>query len=694
GAMKLKVNIEEAFSVTALDISHDGAHIAASFSDGTIRIFSSSGGILERGVIHMSKAVADIAFIEDDSALLVASDKLYYVDINAENTANTLAEIEGFPSFRPTAVSVAHGFGLASQGSRLCAFNLTSKRYAACRETPSEIQSLAADGITLSAFTASKDGRVRRYSLSGFTLKKEAFPALGRITSIAIAQGKAAFSGDYGTAVMDKTLEGEAVRLSRLTDTVRSVDITADGRFVLAGGDDMQAAVWDMNTNHTESVSAEPALPINHVAADPFFRYMVIAYYTPGDIGGFIQIRFTTDKRQIRNIYAFRDATLTADAVGYVDGDGPFGNYISYLSGERVIPFASVANTVHKPERMGYKLTIPRVATSPRIHSTKSFSDAIDTEGPVIALDERGIAPVKPTDKISAISGQITDNSTISWARYDSHPLELGSGGEFRFELVVPKEGREVIISASDILGNTSSRSVILTRDEESEDNAAIAAEGTKKIALLIAVNRYSSLAALRTPEFDARRVAELLRSKYGYEPILLLGKAATRDAVMGEINRLRRTLTNKDQLIIYFAGHGFLDGARAYWQVYDSVAGDDTRDIYTAQLTANLAAMKAKQVLVISDSCFSGAISEASKTNSALKGFIASGSLEPVADIGKGKHSVFTEVLIKVLNAPPKEGFTGTSLYELIKKGMPKSAKQTPVYKPLSDSDFELKQL
>jgi hypothetical protein len=688
--MKLKVDIEEAFSATTIDISRDGALIAAAFSDGSVRIFSSSNGMQTGETILMPKAVADIAFTEDSAALLIASDKLYYAEIAQ---VDLLTEIEGFSTFKPNAVSVAREFGAAAQGKRICTFNLTSKRYSACQETPSEVLAIAADEITLSIFTASKDGRVRRYNLSGFALRKTAALALGRLTDIAVAQGRVAVSGDYGAAVIDKSLDRQAVKLSRLTDIARAVDITADGRFVLAGGDDGQGVVWDMNSNEAESISLEPPLPINNAAIDPFFRYIVLAYYSPGDIGGYIQLRYTTDKRQIRNIYAFRDATLTADSVGYVDGVGPFGKYVNYTSGERIIPFSAAANTVHKPERMNYKLELPKITSAPLSERQRTFTDIIDKTGPIISLDERGIAPIKAEDKITVITGRITDNSTISWARYDSIPLELGGGGEFRIEIIVPPEGRELIISASDILGNTSSITHTLTKEAAIEDNAAIQQQGGKKIALVIGINRYANLPALRTPEFDARTIAELLRSKYGYEPVLLLGRAAARDAVMGEINRLRRSLTAEDSLIIFFAGHGVLDGARAYWQVYDSAAGDDTKAVYTAQLTANLAAMKAKQVIVIADSCFSGAVSEASKANSALKGFIASGSLEPVADIGRGKHSVFAEVLIKALSAPPKDGFTGTSLLEVIKKGMPKGAKQTPLYKPLSDTEFELKQ-
>jgi hypothetical protein len=691
--MKLQVDTEEAFSVTALDVSRDGGNIAAAFSDGSVRRFSSSGGKQIGEIIRMPKAVADIAFASEAEALIIASDKLYYADLNeAADSENFLTAIDGFPSFRPSSVSIAYEFGIASQGNRLCSFNLTSKRYVACRDTPSEIQALAADAATLSAFTVSKDGRVRRYNLSGFNLKKEVSPALGRITSVSIAQGKVALAGDYGVALMDKSLEGEATRLSRHTDTVRSVDITADGRFVIAGGDDAQAVVWDMNTGHTETASDNSTLPINHVEIDPYFRYTVVAYYTPGDIGGYLQMRFTTDKRQKRDIFAFRDATLTADAVGYVDGVGPFGKYVKYVSGDRTIEFATVVNTVHKPERLDYKLVLPRVTTAPRAETTRSFaSNTVDTDPPVIAIDERGIAPIKSTDKIAVVSGQIIDNSTISWAKVDANPLELNGGGEFRIEVVVPKEGKDIIISAADIFGNTSSRVVSLKYEEAAEDNATAAASSPKKIALLIAVNRYATLPALRTPEFDARTLAELLRSTYGYEPVLLLGRTATRDAVMGEVNRLKQTLTENDSLIIYFAGHGVLDGVRAYWQLYDSAAGDDTKYIYTAQLTANLAAMKAKQVLVIADSCFSGVVLEENKPKSALKGVLSSGSAEPVADIGKGRHSVFTEVLIKVLSTPPQSGFTGNTLFDAVKKGMPRTAKQTPLYKPLSDGEFEL---
>jgi hypothetical protein len=689
--MKLQVEVNEAFSVTALEVSSDGSLIVAAFSDGTIRKFSPASGKQEGEIITMPKAVADISVTADKATLLVASDKLYIADLNEY----AYSEIEGFPSFKPSAVAASSGgeYGIASYGNRLCSFNLTSRRFIACVQTPSEIQALVIDALTLSAFTASKDGRIRRYNLSGLTLKKEVSPILGRITSLALAGGKIAAAGDYGAAILDKSLNGEITKLSRHTDTVRDIDITADGRFVLAGGDDAQAAVWDMNTGHVENAqSDDAALPINRVKLDPFFRYMLIAYYTPGDVGGYLQIRYPTDKREKRNLYAFRDATLTATGVGYVDGVGSFGKYVKYIAGERVVDFASVARTVHKPERLEYKLTLPRVTANVRTAPSPrraSMSEAVDTEGPVIAIDERGVAPIKPEDNITRISGQITDNSTISWAKVDANPLELAGDGTFSFEVSVPKEGKEIIISAADIFGNAASRIITLKREEVAKPAAA----GGKKIALLIGINRYAHLAALRTPEFDARTVGELLRSAYGYEPILLLGKGASRDAVMGEVNRLRNALTSEDSLIVYFAGHGVLDGARAYWQVYDSAAGDDTRYIYTAQLTANLAATKAKQILVISDSCFSGAVSEETKVKSALKAFISSGGLEPVADIGKGRHSVFTEVLVKVLKSPPSGGFTGNTLFDSIKKGMPKDAKQTPVFKSLSDSDFELAQ-
>ena len=71
--------------------------------------------------------------------------------------------------------------------------------------------------------------------------------------------------------------------------------------------------------------------------------------------------------------------------------------------------------------------------------------------------------------------------------------------------------------------------------------------------------------------------VAKLLEEKYGFRVTKLAN--ATRLDITGAFNRLRQTLTEKDNLLVYYAGHRVLDeeADRGYWQPVDARPNDDS---------------------------------------------------------------------------------------------------------------------
>ena len=122
--------------------------------------------------------------------------------------------------------------------------------------------------------------------------------------------------------------------------------------------------------------------------------------------------------------------------------------------------------------------------------------------------------------------------------------------------------------------------------------------------ALVIGNNDYAYLPKLETAISDAAATAELLRSKYGFEVTLLLN--AKRETILEAVNRLRAELTNKDRLLIYYAGHGEYDRETdtGYWLPVDAKPEDDTKWIANDSLTRHLRAMTALHVMVVADSC------------------------------------------------------------------------------------------
>ena len=120
--------------------------------------------------------------------------------------------------------------------------------------------------------------------------------------------------------------------------------------------------------------------------------------------------------------------------------------------------------------------------------------------------------------------------------------------------------------------------------------------------ALVIGNNSYEHLTDLKTAIADANAIANILENRYGFSVNLLID--AKRSDITRAMNQLQATLTEKDNLLLYYAGHGALEGTTGYWQPVDAEPHDDSNWILTTRITSYLSRMNAKHVLTIADSC------------------------------------------------------------------------------------------
>jgi hypothetical protein len=211
--------------------------------------------------------------------------------------------------------------------------------------------------------------------------------------------------------------------------------------------------------------------------------------------------------------------------------------------------------------------------------------------------------------------------------------------------------------------------------------------------ALVIGNNNYRYVQKLKTAVNDARSMAQVLQQKYGFKVQFLTD--ATRAQILDSLNAYRRNLDTHDNLLIFYAGHGWLDkeADEGYWLPVDAQEHSTTNWVSNSAITAVLRAMMAKHVIIVSDSCFSGKLARAIKPSIRTKNYyqkiarkkartvLASGGLEPVADSGgKGNHSVFTSALIEVLNEN-KAIMDATLLFSKIRRPVMINSDQTPEY-------------
>ncbi len=191
--------------------------------------------------------------------------------------------------------------------------------------------------------------------------------------------------------------------------------------------------------------------------------------------------------------------------------------------------------------------------------------------------------------------------------------------------------------------------------------------------ALVIGNQHYQIIESLKTPVNDAELAARVLREKYGFTVQVL--DDASDVAMLKALNDLNDVLKSDDNLLIYYAGHGArLQSAfdtAGYWLPVNSEAPPkDTFWVPNEQITAHLARLPAKRVLVVADSCYAGLLSTdpsylfvgagggytrdyiAYKLPKRSRLLISSGGDQPVLDSGGGANSVFAQAFIGELEA------------------------------------------
>jgi caspase domain-containing protein len=234
-----------------------------------------------------------------------------------------------------------------------------------------------------------------------------------------------------------------------------------------------------------------------------------------------------------------------------------------------------------------------------------------------------------------------------------------------------------------------------------------------KYYALVIGNSRYQRVNSLQTPVNDAVSLEQVLKSRYGFRTQLL--RDATRDQILTALIFYRRNLTPESNLLIYYAGHGYLDreAGEAYWIPVDGDKDNNMNWISADDITRAVRAVPSRHVLVISDSCYSGAIlSEDSSTRSLERGitprehlaylakmqsyksrnWMASGSKEPVQDDGAPGHSIFAAALLQGLNQMKDEQFAASDLFSAyVKRKVAGNAPQLPQYGSIRESGDDL---
>jgi uncharacterized caspase-like protein len=371
---------------------------------------------------------------------------------------------------------------------------------------------------------------------------------------------------------------------------------------------------------------------------------------------------------------------------------------------------------------------------------TPSAPSQTATVGPKIELIEpmvsamRGLsAPTvrtRPGLNQRAIVGKVSSPAGIVSLIVNDREEKLDSQGLFRTHIPLTRSRTPVTVVAVDREGKRTSLDFTFVPDNlrDEETSAALATKSPEintspplsplgdvgaYYALVIGNNDYQHLPKLGTAVNDAKAIAAVLTRKYRFKTTTLLN--ASRYQILSALSELRGKLTEKDNLFVYYAGHGELDrvNRRGHWLPVDAERESTANWISNIDITDTLNVMSARHVLVVADSCYSGTLTRSSlaqlnagmnpdardnlyksMTKKRSRTVLTSGGLVPVPDAGGGDHSVFAKALLDALEAN-NQVVEGARLYREVAARVTASAnhsrvEQAPEYAPMKYAGHE----
>jgi len=348
----------------------------------------------------------------------------------------------------------------------------------------------------------------------------------------------------------------------------------------------------------------------------------------------------------------------------------------------------------------------------------------IDNDGPIISISSPKTSDshfTSYTDMLE-IKGMVQDASGVRELRVNGRTLNIIRGNSFYYRMNIERydEYTPVNIVAVDRRNNTTEKIVYVkykpvVYEEESpvlaktepytkpnfEPNRQRPVEQNwinssgKNYLLLIGVNQYQHWSPLNNAVKDCQDIASVLTRHYQFEPeevIQLFNNKATRENILETFESLQDIITENDNLLIYYAGHGYYDeGSRlGYWVPVNARQEKIPDYIRNSTIHDYLKTIPSKHILLIADACYAGSLfasrgADRLSENEKSRWAFTSGNIEKVWDGEPGQNSPFAAYLISSLRNNTRTKYYAIDLIEEVKIKVQRNTKQTPVGNPLT---------
>ncbi|MEN9611202.1 MAG: hypothetical protein RLZZ628_2016 [Bacteroidota bacterium] len=215
----------------------------------------------------------------------------------------------------------------------------------------------------------------------------------------------------------------------------------------------------------------------------------------------------------------------------------------------------------------------------------------------------------------------------------------------------------------------------------------------------VISINDYKFCPPLFNAVKDADDITRVLTSFYDFDPknvVRLSNAEATESNILAQLKAYVGKLTNSDNLLIYYSGHGTYDSLieEGYWVPVDVSFRKESGEIDSSRCLANdiilryLKAIKTLHTVVIADACFSGSLATQRLVETGAvrletipsRCILTAGRNEPVLDGKPGDNSPFASALTRYLEKNIQEGISFTELGTSVQKAVANNSTQIPI--------------
>jgi hypothetical protein len=300
---------------------------------------------------------------------------------------------------------------------------------------------------------------------------------------------------------------------------------------------------------------------------------------------------------------------------------------------------------------------------------------------------------LRSTDQAVDLVGQVTSPAEVSYVTVNSKLAEVNRDGMFTFPVTLVPGQNSFRVAAGDTEKNTVEETVLISYYPPVVTLADKISEKSKYFGLIIGISNYrdESIPDLVNPVTDAEQVYRALVSNYAFEEENMhLLKDATRGDLIQALDELAGQVTPDDNLLIFYAGHGWWDEEAkvGYWLPSDADSKIKTNWFRNSALVDYLKEINTRHTLLITDACFGGSIF---RTRAAFpnretayeklyelpsRKAMTSGNLSEVPD-----NSSFTRYLVQRLNENEETYISSEQLYSSFRIAVINNSDAVPQY-------------